>query len=210
MMNAGCGVMNDESKPASHHSSLRIPRSSFENLPRPDDNPVNTFVRQAGVFLMSLFGCLKWPEMRGAALELIARVREGHARGRFQIPVVDFLRVFAPGAREAELAKVARRGDLRFEADTAAGGSFALEEGARADFDLRREGLVMRVPRRLSGRYELLADSFRVDFNQGEELEGCKRLVVLVCNRVRRVEVTPRRVDVHLNVKMLDLCVEFE
>lgn len=159
---------------------------------------------------MTLFRCLKWPEMRGAALELIARVREGHARGRFQIPVVDFLRIFSPNALEAELAKVAARGDLRFEADSKNGGRFTLAEGRRADFDLNREGLVMRVPRKLAGRYELFSDSFRVDFNQGEELEGCKRLVVLVCNRVRSVEVTPRRVDVHLNVKMLDLCVEFE
>jgi hypothetical protein len=159
---------------------------------------------------MSLFGCLKWPEMRGAALDLIARVREGHGRGSFRIPVVDFLRVFSPGAAAAELAKVAERGDLQFTADSSGGGRFTLAEGKRADFDLNREGLVMRVPRRLAGRYELLADSFRVEFDRGRELEGCKRLVVLVCNRVRSVEVTPRRVDVHLNVKVLDLCVEFE
>ena len=159
---------------------------------------------------MPLFNCLKWPEMRGAAVELIARVRDGHARGSFRIPVVDFLRVFSPGASATELAKVAERGDLRFEADSNAGGSFTLAEGRRADFDLNREGLVMRVPRRLAGRYEVLPDSFRVEFDHGQELEGCKRLVVLVCNRVRSVEVTPRRVDVHLNVKMLDLCVEFE
>jgi hypothetical protein len=159
---------------------------------------------------MTLFRCLKWPEMRGAAVELIARVRGGHARGSFRIPVVDFLRVFSPGASEVELAKVAERGDLSFEADSDAGGRFTLAEGRRADFDLNREGLVMRVPRRLAGRYEVLPNSFRVEFDRGQELEGCKRLVVLVCNRVRSVEVTPRRVDVHLNVKMLDLCVEFE
>jgi hypothetical protein len=159
---------------------------------------------------MTLFRCLKWPEMRGAAVELIARVRDGHARGSFRIPVVDFLRVFSPGADANELAKVAERGDLRFDADSNAGGRFTLAEGRRADFDLNREGLVMRVPRRLAGRYEVLPDSFRVEFDRGQELEGCKRLVVLVCNRVRSVEVTPRRVDVHLNVKMLDLCVEFE
>lgn len=159
---------------------------------------------------MSFFRCLKWPEMRGAALELIARVREGHGRGSFAIPVVDFLRVFSPGASEAELAKVAARGNLQFTADSSGGGSFTLAEGKRADFDLNRDGLVMRVPRMLAGRYEVLADSFRVEFGEGRELEGCKRLVVLVCNRVRSVEVTPRRVDVHLNVKMLDLCVEFE
>ena len=159
---------------------------------------------------MTLFSCLKWPEMRGAALELIARVRDGHARGRIQIPVVDFLRVFSPNALEAELAKVSSRGDLRFEADSKSGGRFTLAQGRRADFDLNREGLVMRVPSKLAGRYELRSDSFRVHFKRGEELEGCKRLVVLVCHRVRSVEVTPRRVDVHLNVKMLDLCVEFE
>jgi hypothetical protein len=158
---------------------------------------------------MSLFDCLKWPEMRPVALDLIRRMHEGHARGRFSIPVVDFLRVFSPGASAAELAKVAERGDLRFAADAEAGGTFALAEGERALFDLHREGLVIRIPRRVGGRYELLPDSFRVTFRRGEELEGCKRLVVLVCNRVTSVEVTPRRVDVHLPVSLLNLCVEF-
>jgi len=158
---------------------------------------------------MPLFNCLKWPEMRAVALDLIARMHEGHARDEFRIPAVDFLRVFAPGASDEELAKVAERGDIKFKADSSSGGSFTLEEGERALFGLRREGLFMRVPARLSGRYEILADSFRVRFKRGEELEGCKRLVALVCNRVRTIEVTPHRVDVHLNVKLFDLCVEF-
>lgn len=158
---------------------------------------------------MSLFDCLKWPEMRGVALDLIGRVHEGHGLGRFEIPVVDFVRVFSPGATPAELAKVAERGDLRFTADSPGGGAFALAEGPRALFDLHREGLVIRIPARLSGRYEVLADAFRVTFNAGEELEGCKRILLLACNRVTSVEVTPRRVDVQLKVKVLNLCVEF-
>ena len=158
---------------------------------------------------MALFDCLKWPEMRPVALDLIRRMHEGHARGRFALPVVDFLRVFSPGASLAELAKVAERGDLLFAADAHASGAFTLAEGDRALFDLHREGLVIRVPRRVSGRYELLPEAFRVDFNRGQELEGCKRLGLLVCNRVTAVEVTPRRVDVRLPVKLLSLCVEF-
>ena len=158
---------------------------------------------------MALFNCLKWPEMRGVALELIGRVHAGHAGGAFRVPVVDFVRVFSPGAGAEELRKVAERGDLEFEAESAAGGRFALAEGERALFDLHRDGLVMRIPRRVSGRYELLPDAFRVHFNRGEELEGCKRLLALVCNRVRTVEVTPRRVDVRLSVSVLDMCVEF-
>ncbi len=158
---------------------------------------------------MTLFGCLKWPEMRGVALELIGRVHAGHARGAFRVPVVDFVRVFSPGASAAELRKVAERGDLNFTADSRAGGTFTLAEGERALFDLHRDGLVMRIPRRVGGRYEILPEAFRVTFRRGEELEGCKRLGVLVCNRVTAVEVTPRRVDVHLPVKLLNLCVEF-
>lgn len=158
---------------------------------------------------MSLFGCLKWPEMRAVAVELIGRVHAGHARGRFSVPVVDFVRVFSPGAGEAEMAKVAARGDLSFAADSPAGGSFTLAQGQPALFDLHREGLVMRIPARVGGRYELMPEAFRVTFNKGEELEGCKRLLLLVCNRVTSVQVTQRRVDVHLSVKMLDMCVEF-
>ena len=147
--------------------------------------------------------------MRGVALELIARMHEGHGRGRFSIPVVDFARVFAPGARESELLKVAERGDIHFTAETAGGGTFKLAAGPRATFDLGRDGLVMRVPARMSGRYEVRAEAFSIKFNKGEELEGCKRLLVLVCNRVVSVDVSSVRVDVHLPSRIFDLCVEF-
>lgn len=159
---------------------------------------------------MPIFNCLKWPEMRDVALELIGRMQEGHARGSFSIPVVDFVRVFSPGASIAELAKVAERGDLQFAADAKDGGTFMLAEGARALFDLHREGLVMRIPVRMSGRYEIRPHAFRVTFNHGEELEGCKRILLLVCHRVLSVEVSQGRVDVHLPSRIFDLCVEFD
>ena len=158
---------------------------------------------------MSLLGCLKWPEMRPVALELIERMREGHTRGRFQIPVVDFVRVFSPDATEAELSKVAARGDLQFVADSADGGVFELAEGERALFDLHREGLVLRIPARMSGRYRIFPEAFHVSFNRGEELEGCKRVLLLVCKRVQRVEVSGARVDVRMPSRLFDLCVEF-
>jgi hypothetical protein len=159
---------------------------------------------------MALFGCLKWPEMRPVALKLIERMHGGHARLEFSIPVVDFARVFAPGAANAELEKVEQRGDIHFTARGERSGTFKLAEGERATFDLGREGLVMRVPTLLSGQYEIRPDAFRITFNKGEELEGCKRLFVLVCNRVLSVDVSAKRVDVHLPSKLFDLCVEFE
>jgi hypothetical protein len=159
---------------------------------------------------MALFNCLKWPEMRPVTLQLIARVHEGHARGSFSIPAADFLRVFAPGATSSELARVAMRGDISFKAESESGGTFVLAEGKRALFDLRREGLVMRIPTRMSGKYELRPDAFQIDFREGEELEGCKRLLMLICNRVVSVDVSSTRVDVRLPNKLLDLCVEFK
>ncbi|HEY0404312.1 MAG TPA: hypothetical protein VGC89_01190 [Pyrinomonadaceae bacterium] len=159
---------------------------------------------------MALFNCLDWPEMRATALALINNMREGHLRGRFSIPVVDFVKIFAPGSPAAELAVVAERGDIWFTAETETGGSFSLAEGQRALLDLHREGLVMRVPARMSGKYELRPDAFRVTFTEGEELEGCKRILMLICNRVVSVDVSSTRVDVHLPNKLLDLCVEFQ
>ena len=159
---------------------------------------------------MSFFNCLKWPEMRDVALELIKRIHDGHARRQFSIPVVDFVRVFSPLALQSELAKVSERGDLQFTADSPAGGSFTLAQGERALFDLHREGLVLRIPVRMSGRYSISPAAFRVEFNRGEELEGCKRLFLLVCNRVLSVEVSSARVDVRLPSRIFDLCVEFE
>jgi hypothetical protein len=159
---------------------------------------------------MAIFSCLKWPEMRAVTLKLVERMHEGHASGQFSIPVVDFVRVFAPGALESELAKVAKRGDIKFIAESASGGKFRLAEGTRATFELGREGLAMRVPARMSGRYEIRPSAFQIEFNSGEELEGCKHLLMLICNRVVSVDVSSARVDIHLPSKLFDLCVEFE
>lgn len=159
---------------------------------------------------MALFDCLKWPEMRPVTLRLIERMHEGHARREFSIPVQDFVRVFAPGAKEAELAKVAERGEIHFQADSDAGGTFQLMTGPQATFELGREGLAMRVPERMSGRYEIRPSAFRIIFQSGEEMEGCKRIFALICNRVVSVDVSSERVDVRLPSKLFDLCVEFE
>jgi hypothetical protein len=159
---------------------------------------------------MALFSCLKWPEMRPVTLKLIARMHEGHAQGQFSIPVVDFARLFAPGAQATELRKVAERGDIHFKAESGSGGTFRLAEGPLATFDLGREGLAMRVPSRMSGHYKVRPSGFQIDFKSGEELEGCKRLFVLICNRIVSVDVSTKRVDVRLPRKLFDLCVEFE
>ena len=159
---------------------------------------------------MSLFSCLKWPEMRPVTLKLIQHMHEGHAQGQFSIPVVDFARLFAPGAGREEMRKVAERGDIQFTMRTESGGTFHLAPGERATFELGREGLAMRVPERMSGRYMIRPSAFQIIFNEGEELQGCKRLLVIVCNRVVSVDVSSERVDVRLPSKLFDLCVEFE
>jgi hypothetical protein len=148
--------------------------------------------------------------MRPVTLKLIERMHEGHSHGDFSIPVVDFARVFAPGAQDSEMIKVAERGDIHFTAKTKSGGIFRLAEGESATFELGREGLAMRIPARMSGRYAVRPSAFKIAFNDGEELEGCKRLFVLVCNRVVSVDVSTERVDVRLPSKLFDLCVEFE
>ena len=68
----------------------------------------------------------------------------------------------------------------------------------------------MRVPARMSGHYKIRPSAFHIEFNSGEELEGCKRLLMLMCNRVVSVDVSSERVDIHLPSKLFDLCVEFE
>lgn len=156
------------------------------------------------------FTRLKWPEMRAVALELIARLHDGHALASFTIPVVDFVGIFAPDAPESELAKVRARGNLSFTADATDGGTFALAPGERALFDLGRDGFVLRIPERMSGRYAVYNGGFRVEFSEGEELEGCKRILLLVCNRVVSVDVNEQRVDVRAPNRLFDLCVEFD
>jgi len=152
---------------------------------------------------------LKWPEMRPLAHELIARMHEGHVQGRFTIPVVDFARVFAPQAHESELAKLRARGALTFLKDASDGGTFTLAPGVRTLLDLHREGLSIRVPARLAGRYTLMARAFRITFTPGAELEGCKRVLLTVCNRLSSVTIAQDRVDVRSHRRIFDLSVEF-
>ncbi len=117
--------------------------------------------------------------------------------------------MFAPNADESELAKVRARSDLEFIADSAEGDTFTLAPGELALFDLGHEGLVLRIPQRMSGRYRIYERGFRVEFSEGEELEGCKRILLLVCNRVVSVDVNEQRVDVRAPNRLFDLLVEF-
>jgi hypothetical protein len=151
----------------------------------------------------------KWPEMRPVAHELTARIRAGHARGQFTLPATEFVGLFAPQATAAELAKLRARGDITFKPDAPDGGTFALAPGARVLLDLHREGLVIRVPARLDGRYQIAAAAFRVTFTPGAELEGCKRVLLLVCNRLVSVEVAHDHVAVRSHTRLFDLLVEF-
>lgn len=156
------------------------------------------------------FTRLKWAEMRPLVLDLIARMNAGHARAHFSLPVVDFVSVFAPGASMEALARTERRGALEFSADGASSGTFHLPPGEPALFELGRENLALRIPEQMSGRYELYPGGFLVAFNEGEELEGCKRLLLLVCNRVTSVTVSTERVYIRsAKSRIFDLLVEF-
>ncbi|GAC1398821.1 MAG: hypothetical protein NVSMB56_13780 [Pyrinomonadaceae bacterium] len=153
----------------------------------------------------------KWLEMREVARALVARVHAGHAEGEsFTIPVVDFLKMFAPEASAEDVRKIAARGSLRFVVESANGGSFKLPTGERALFDLKREKLFLRIPPRMSGTYTVREGGFRIDFNEGEELEGCKRILLLICNRVLSVDVSDKQVRTRAPNPIFDLVVDFE
>lgn len=156
------------------------------------------------------FTRLKWREMRPLAIDLIERLHAGHANAHFALPVVDFVRVFSPDAHASELLKIAARGSMSFVADGEQGGAFALAKGEQATFDLRREGFHLRIPPRMSGRYELYAGGFRITFTEGEELLGCKRVLVLICHRITSVDVTTTHVHTHAPHRMFDLLIEFD
>jgi hypothetical protein len=157
------------------------------------------------------FTRLKWAEMRPLVLDLIQRINEGHERGRFSLPVVNFIGVFSPDASLEELAKTRSRGALEFVADSADGGTFHLAAGEPALFELNRENLSLRIPERMSGRYEIYTGGFLVAFTDGEELEGCKRLLLLICNRIASVNVSQERVYTRsVKSRMFDLLIEFE
>lgn len=161
--------------------------------------------------MMLPFLRFKWREMREVARRLVARVHAGHAGGvEFTIPIVDFLKMFAPEARAVDLHKISARGELKFIVESANGGSFKLATGERALFDLKRENLVLRIPPRMSGKYTVREGGFHIDFNEGEELEGCKRVLLLICNRILSVDVSEKQVRTRAPNPLFDLVVDFE
>ena len=85
-----------------------------------------------------------------------------------------------------------------------------MPEGEPASFALGRENLSLRIPERMSGRYELYDDGFFVAFGDEEELEGCKWVLVNICNRLESVNVSRERIHIRaLKSRMFDLLVEF-
>ena len=156
------------------------------------------------------FTRLKWAEMRPLVHDLIGRMHDGHARKTFSLPVVEFVSAFAPGADAGDLERTASRGSIEFTADAERGGAFRLPAGEPASFALGRENLSLRIPERMSGRYELYDGGFLVAFDDEEELEGCKRVLVNVCNRLESVNVSTERVYIRaVKSRMFDLLVEF-
>ncbi|MCP9494711.1 MAG: hypothetical protein MSG64_09675 [Pyrinomonadaceae bacterium MAG19_C2-C3] len=162
------------------------------------------------VLFMFPFTRLKWREMRPLVLDLIERLHAGHRERHFALPVVDFVRVFAPDASADELAKVAARSSMFFVADGESGGAFTLAEGEQATFDLGRENFHLRIPPKMSGRYELFDSGFRITFTENEQLLGCKRILVLICHRITSVDVTTTHIHTHAPNRMFDLFIEFE
>lgn len=157
------------------------------------------------------FTRLKWAEMYPLVLDLIAQMNDGHTRARFSLPIVDFIGIFSPDASAEELAKTEKRGALEFVADAPNSGTFHLPAGEPALFELNRENLSLRIPERMSGRYELYPGGFLVAFNDGEELEGCKRLLLFICNRIASVNVSQERVYTRsVKSRMFDLLIEFD
>lgn len=156
------------------------------------------------------FTRLKWREMQPLVFDLIERISAGQSEPHFELPIADFARVFAPAAPEQEFDAVRARGSIFFVPDSPTTGAFALAEGAQATFDLGREGLHLRIPVKMNGVYEVFDDGFRITFNENAELLGCKRVVVLICNRVTSVDVTRRFVRANAAQKMFDLLIEFD
>ncbi len=108
---------------------------------------------------------------------------------------------------EAEWEKLRARGDLSFAPQDNSSGRFS-NDGERQEIETG-EGLTLVVPQQLAGGYVTAPDALTLTFAEGAALRGCKRVFVLICEDVVKVEASTHRLYIDLPGDKYDLCFEF-
>src|SRR5919199_6085248 len=154
-----------------------------------------------------LVECVPRPELRAPVLALIKRVEESHRAGEFRISLAEMFEAFGLPLEKSEQAKLEARGLVSFTARTPSHGEFR-NEGRTAELRTD-EGLTIVVPARLAGEYVTTSSSLTLKFAEGSALRGCKRVFVLICQDIIKIDADEHKLYIDLPGEKYDLCFVF-
>ena len=154
-----------------------------------------------------LVECVPRPELREPVLVLIKRVAGAHAGGEFMIALAELFEAFGLTLAASEVSKLRARGLVTFTPDGESQGEFvnrATEQQLATD-----EGLIIVVPETLAGTYVTTESSLTLKFATGAALRGCKRIFVLICQDIIKIDADEHKLYIDLPGEQYDLCFVF-
>lgn len=154
-----------------------------------------------------LVECVARPELRAPVLELIKKVEESHRGGEFTIALAEMFETFGLPLGKSEQSKLHARGLVSFVPRSASHGEFH-NEGRAAELRTD-EGLTIVVPARLAGEYVTTTSSLTLKFAEGSALRGCKRVFVLICQDIIKIDADEHKLYIDLPGEKYDLCFVF-
>jgi hypothetical protein len=154
-----------------------------------------------------LVECVPRPELREPVLKLIKNVSDAHASGEFALALAGMFAGFGLTLGAAEMRKLAARGDVTFTPGGESQGEF-VNSGAEQQLTTD-EGLIIVVPETLAGTYVTTRSSLTLKFAEGSALRGCKRIFVLICQDIIKIDADEHKLYIDLPGEKYDLCFVF-
>ena len=154
-----------------------------------------------------LVECVARPELKEPVHELIRNISTEHASGEFQISLTEMFAAFGLSLEKAEWQKLKGRGDVRFTPRGASLGEFH-NKGRKQELQTG-EGLTLVVPETLSGSYLTTPTSLTLKFAEGSALRCCKRIFVLICQDIIKIDADQHKLYIDLPGEKYDLCFVF-
>lgn len=151
--------------------------------------------------------CIERPELKTPVWNLIQKVSKSHQKGAFSMSLIDVLETLGLTLDKEQWDKLRGRGQINFTPQSESTGQFS-NEGERQEIETG-EGLTLVVPAALRGEYSTATDSLTLTFAKGAALRACKRVFVLICEDVVKIEASEHRLYVDLPGDKYDLCFKF-
>jgi hypothetical protein len=156
---------------------------------------------------MMLVECVPRPELAEPVLGLIRKVSTEHAGGKFAIPLAEMFEAFGLSLEKPEWKKLHGRGEVKFAPHGNSQGEF-VNKGRKQEL-ATGEGLTLIVPETLSGTYVTTRSSLTLKFAEGSALRGCKRIFVLICQDIIKIDADEHKLYIDLPGEKYDLCFIF-